>query len=110
MNKSVKQMWVEALESGKYRQAREELKVTDWSKHAAYCCLGVLCNLAVKNGVCTKEDAFSTNGDNELPRIVYKWAGLTSPNPIIGDRSAIVLNDADRLSFKEIAKEIRKNL
>ena len=34
--------WVEALRSGKFRQTRQQLK----SRNGAYCCLGVLCEVA----------------------------------------------------------------
>ena len=46
MNKEVKKKWVDALRSGEYAQGRSSLR-----DHDEYCCLGVLCELAVKEGV-----------------------------------------------------------
>ena len=40
MNADIKQRWVEALRSGKYKQGSSCLKVND-----SYCCLGALCEL-----------------------------------------------------------------
>jgi hypothetical protein len=38
----VKQKWVKALKSGKYKQGHGTLKEIDANRHAKYCCLGVL--------------------------------------------------------------------
>jgi hypothetical protein len=48
MNPEVKAAWVEALRSGDYGQAQGVLHevTTD-----TYCCLGVLCDIAIKQGV-----------------------------------------------------------
>ncbi|SRR6266496_2435950 len=46
MKQDVKELWVNALRSGEYEQARRKLSVD-----GKYCCLGVLCDLASKNGV-----------------------------------------------------------
>lgn len=47
MRKSVKEKWVAALRSGEYKQATGVLK----NKEGGYCCLGVLTDLAIKDGV-----------------------------------------------------------
>lgn len=46
MNKDIAKLWVDALRSGKYPQAKEVL-----CSNEGYCCLGVLCELAVEAGV-----------------------------------------------------------
>jgi hypothetical protein len=43
MDEQLKAKWVEALRSGKYRQADGRLRVKESSKSYSYCCLGVLC-------------------------------------------------------------------
>ena len=50
MNKEVKALWIAALRSGEYKQGAGRLGYTQdgVTKH---CCLGVLCELAVKAGV-----------------------------------------------------------
>jgi len=46
MNKEKIRLLVDALRSGKYKQARNRLKKTDKQRHPMYCCLGVGCLLA----------------------------------------------------------------
>jgi hypothetical protein len=46
MKKEIAELWIKALESGKYKQIRRQLANKD-----GYCCLGVLCELAIENGV-----------------------------------------------------------
>jgi uncharacterized protein YqkB len=48
--KKVKDKWVKALRSGKYRQGSESLKVEPHSSKSGrteYCCLGVACELGL---------------------------------------------------------------
>lgn len=83
----VKALWLEALRSGVYEQTNMYL-----SRNGKYCCLGVLCELAVAGDVATRI------GDNTvtyvgiasvdasskiLPNSVTTWAGLLSENPTI---------------------------
>lgn len=92
MNSDVKQKWVAALRSGEFEQCTGALRMGD-----SYCCLGVLSELAVRDGVISPAEALPAddwrssrgNGkpvytyDNEtgsLPPEVSKWAGLMSPD------------------------------
>lgn len=60
MKKELKRLWIEALKSGEYEQGEGALKVsqkydamTDAATilpKAQYCCLGVLADVAIKNG------------------------------------------------------------
>lgn len=87
MNPKVKQKWMKALRSGKYSQAKNVLKSTK----GGFCCLGVLCDLAAKEGVGSWEETtncgqpqnnFVCNkmtGDTSsstLPLAVRVWAGM----------------------------------
>lgn len=78
MNKGVKKKWVEALLSGKYIQGHGYLRTSD----DKFCCLGVLCDLAVKEGVIPKETkdrdiSFLYAGSSAfLPTAVVEWSGL----------------------------------
>lgn len=94
MNKDVKQKWLAALRSGKYKQGALRLRASD-----SYCCLGVLCDIAVKEGVIPEPTAHTNwrgeiysydYGDDEhgyinttLPHSVSEWAGLTEENPVV---------------------------
>jgi hypothetical protein len=129
MHATVKIKWVTALRSGKYPQGKGQLKaIPKNSDVAEYCCLGVLCELAVEEGVLPAP----TRGDREgmevvfaygtmdeaavLPREVKKWAGLNTSNPPLlvhpdkGSLSAAVLNDTEGYTFDQIADLIEKAL
>lgn len=90
MNPEIKGRWLEALRSGDYPQTRRRL-----ADDNGYCCLGVLCEIAVEDGIVTKGTAGGSDdgivytsatdsADFEfsvLPVAVFEWAGMTGPNP-----------------------------
>jgi hypothetical protein len=51
MNQEVKAQWVQALRSSEYEQGKGALHIISGDGKHRYCCLGVLCELAVKAGV-----------------------------------------------------------
>jgi hypothetical protein len=71
MKPEITRRWIEALRSGEYEQGRGFLKLD-----GRYCCLGVLCDLAAKDG------AFEWAGEplhaDTLPRPVAEWADAGS--------------------------------
>ena len=76
-----RELWVKALRSGKYEQGIDGLNIND----EFYCCLGVLCEVAMQNGLSlTKDDDTDSewveyDGDAEqLPQAVADWVGLES--------------------------------
>ena len=92
MNPEIKADWLTALRSGEYKQGKGFLKNED-GETARYCCLGVLCELAVKAGVIEESEkdedefvhSFSSSPPNGgglshsssyLPRGVAEWAGI----------------------------------
>ena len=108
MNKIVKTALLEALRSGKYEQGRYRLK----SSSERFCCLGVLCELAVEAGVIPPV-RITTGGQyeydsevNELPWKVQKWSGIQTPDAKLlqeeGSDSLIGFNDAG-YTFEQIA-------
>ncbi len=128
MKPAVKKLWLKALRSGKYKQAKNVLK----SSNGGFCCLGVLCDLHAKEtgegywtggknkhaGVYhdTKTvDGYKVNDKTELTPAVMKWAGLEFSNPQCGkidgfERSLAEYNDVLKYNFKKIASLIEKNL
>jgi hypothetical protein len=85
MNPEVKAQWVAALRSGEYEQGRDALTL-----EGKYCCLGVLCDLAVKSGqdVRVKMETLANqiryDGETDIaPASVVNWAGLDSGNPAV---------------------------
>lgn len=135
MKPAVKQAWVEALRSGKYRQGNFALRTRDGSKHTKYCCLGILCdvykaeintndkiiqwerpeegryNFVFAIGDNEKESGRSREAaDADLPPTVIKWAGLQKAEKKLVQVALIALNDSANSSFKEIADWIEEKL
>ena len=85
MNPEIKKLWIDALLSGEYQQGQGFLhQIIDGESQ--FCCLGVLCDLAIKNGVSLhlgKKNDWVTEFDNcseSLPEAVMEWSGLSSTN------------------------------
>lgn len=133
MDQEKKALWVAALRSGDYPQGKGSLHTVQ-NGQARYCCLGVLCDVAVKNGLNIRvsdypEEESTSNRvliayagyDDFLPNPVMEWAGLESRNPgtnelvdLYGDGNPIkvtlsYLNDNGR-TLSEIADIIERDL
>lgn len=116
MNADVKALWIEALVSGEYEQTDGTLSRTT-SEGIEHCCLGVLCQVAIKEGVAVRVDrprelgawAYD-NTSTSLPEAVETWAGLHSPDPILDNRPASLWNDAFDATFNDIAALIETYL
>src|SRR5258708_7031143 len=102
MDPQVKQLWVEALRSGKYKQGQNRL--ADDLDH--YCCLGVLCEVAISQGLpitkSTSEHGRITYDAEKynLPMTVVKWAGLQGFDPTIPEiRGRRLSNINDEIDY-----------
>lgn len=94
MKEEIRKRWVQALCSGKYKRGEGSLYNADFGAH---CALGVLCELAVEDGVTERRDSehggpsfYGKSGqgsDVTLPPEVVEWAGLESESPILSFRS-----------------------
>jgi hypothetical protein len=110
MRRIVRDLWINALRSDEYSQGQGCLTKLIEGEKDNDCCLGVLCKLALKNGVPLKIRKgnsgviFYDGEDLILPLRVVKWAGLDSSNPL----SAAHLNDDCGFSFSEISDRIEK--
>lgn len=119
MNEKIKAKWIDALLSGEYKQGTNVLANANTNE---YCCLGVLCELAVKEGIVERKNVRYTLPDNDtrinaisygsvhprydvtnnvtfLPPEVMEWAEITSPDPkleikqtLIGERTIRALS------------------
>lgn len=134
MNPEIKAQWVAALRSGKYKQGKNVLHNVD---AGTYCCLGVLCDLAVKAGVISvgsheyHSDAggdievYGATGDKyaqggvTLPAEVVTWASLEDGNPNVyvedvdGNeypQDLAELNDDCDYTFSQLAELIEGQL
>jgi len=109
MKKEIADKWVRALRSGEYKQGNGSLL-----RDGNYCCLGVLCDLALKNNVPITvgivEGATSFDGKlGVLPNSVKNWAGMNSANGgLFASHRYTSLTDENDLgvNFNEIAKLI----
>jgi hypothetical protein len=108
--------WVEALESGAFKQGQGGLAVERGDGSREYCCLGVACRLAIQDGVPITEVPANHSDDiifdrkaGYLPRRVQKWLSVDDSNPTIGNHYAAELNDEHGLSFAEIAARVREH-
>lgn len=94
------QKWVEALESGRFKQGTRALAPTSDTR----CCLGVACELAIEAGVL---DAYQPDDGTLYPYPeVTRWLGLRSSAGSYGRTELTYDNDSGK-SFAEIAQIIR---
>lgn len=124
MNPEVKQLWLDALRSGEYKQTTQVLHDEN-----GFCCLGVLTDLyRQENGGEWLEptNSFENKPTIEyytfinrnycdgqeidiLPWTVVNWAGLNDQVPHLADNYITNLNDGG-MSFNAIAKLIEEQL
>ncbi len=72
MKKSIANKWVKALRSGKYTQTKNHL-----CDSVGHCCLGVLCELYIKDTKDNIKVDTDYAGESELlPECVVAWAGM----------------------------------
>jgi hypothetical protein len=125
MNPEIKARWVAALRSGDYRQGTNRL-CTRNPAGDHFCCLGVLADLAVKDGACQWQDQVQHDPgrdlptevkptDGILPSTLLTWSGLDNACPEVqlspastasgywSSNSLTALNDAANYPFSRIA-------
>lgn len=124
--------WVEALRSGEYKQVKGALRgVNRDGDPVGYCCLGVACELASKEGVVERrENAYGSPGDlfygdsesTALPHPVRRWLGIgidgdlkeevryeSAPGIEDHTQTLIGLNDSVGYTFEQIADVIEND-
>lgn len=128
MDKRIKALWLDALRSGEYEQTKGVLTRVNRDGEKSYCCLGVLCDVAVKDGFLDIETTTKAMGhvdyiaynnfDTILPPSVQEWAGLFTetgglPGRIVDDEddtygTLTELNDHAEYDFNQIADVIEQ--
>lgn len=112
MKPEVRDLWVDALESGEYPQTTGMLRRLDNAGNiAGYCCLGVLCDLYER----ATGNALDVLQWGQLPPTeVRDWAGMNRTDPNlwmdpeeIRTEQATSLNDDCGWDFAQIARAIR---
>ena len=115
MKKEIADKWVAALRSGEYKQHKGGLAN---EQRTAHCCLGVLCEVALKEGVemlvgPRYDKAPGTYYDDSagaLPIMVQEWAGVTAAHALLDcGMSLAALNDGMNYDFGRIADTIEKS-
>ena len=97
----VYRLWIDALRSGKYRQAQYRLKSDE-----GYCCLGVLCDLARVDGGPGWSDGLYRVIDGQLPHQMARFMGLTQR----AQNRLADLNDKSCTPFPQIADYIEQRI
>ncbi len=122
MREDIAEICAQELESGNWKQGVGFLRYSLYTEADRYCCLGVLCEMAVAAGVIepakrpaggaayTYGALDSYGGDATLPYAVQEWAEIgDADGRISGTATSLAeLNDAGR-TFAEIAETIRRN-
>lgn len=128
-----KRLWLEALRSDRFKQGRNML-AKDEGDGMQFCCLGVLCEVAIEAGLDLEREERSDLGSKRSlsygggysvmpPEEVWKWAWGTSVGVgqvVItedgGDGEHLVmkdlthLNDDEGWTFEQIADAIEESL
>ena len=119
MDSTIKEKWLAALRSGKYKQGTGNLK----TKTNRFCCLGVLCDVYRKETkygkwmkdnfgnfhfINTKKSKKDFKDAGVLPLNVMEWADLPSVNPLIDVGSSLAGINDSCASFEKIADIIEK--
>ena len=103
-------MWIEALRSGKYKQAKGMLQ-----NARGYCCLGVACEILGSNLSRSEDNNFLIGGSPSTQRmckaVIPDWLNtingyfenLDCKNNEMNFKNIMELNDSLGLSFNEIA-------
>ena len=122
MNPEIKKAWVVALKSGDYQQGFGILHYKE-NEQDKYCCLGVLCELAVGAGVIQAGRRYIGYRHGVDYRYIYDysstmlssairdWAGLQSDTVVIANVKDHLANHNDAgKTFLEIATAIEEQL
>ena len=112
MNQEIKEKWLAALRSGKYKQGKYRLRTID----DEYCCLGVLCEVVGLEAQLDRFNRYKYEGESAfLPlsvKLVSEISGSGSlHNPIYFNGTnrdcLMTLNDSG-MTFEQIADVIEE--
>ena len=113
MREEVKQAWIEALESGRYKQGFGLLRHVDAEGEERFCALGVLCDISGLGEWTTPTGTGDTGfrvgrhtAAASLSPAVCQWAEVNESAPIVAKRPVSDINDQG-LTFAEIAALLR---
>ena len=133
MNKDKLKLWVDALRSGEYQQGKNSLAKYDDDGTLKFCCLGVACEVAIKDGLNLPVFEATAFPDNRpvrreygqgrdigfMPEEVCEWLGHDDTNVIVDlleyipeitnpQEYVAYLNDGDSWTFEQIADALER--
>lgn len=100
--RQVYDLWIAALRSGKYKQGLGLLN----DEQGGFCCLGVLCDLAGRDGGPSWEGRQFMGRICSLPENLQRFMGISYSQ----EKELMRLNDHERRSFLGIASYIKANI
>lgn len=114
MNKDIARRWVEALRSGRFEQTKGALARKLDNGKVGYCCLGVLCELAVEENVIPSKvappeytDRFVFGTGDMMPGVeVDTWASAGG----LDDRYRLPVSDEIAEDLREAGITVRHNM
>ena len=115
MEKEMKQRWIDALRSGKYKQGESMLRRfegDDGDTEASYCCLGVLCELENPDSDVIEE--YQDEGIELIPEDALDGYGLTDTQQnrlaALNDGGTVEGMKLQKCNFGDIADYIERYL
>lgn len=111
MRQEIATEWTKLLRSGEFKQGGGALRTGD----DQYCCLGVLCEMAAREGVIPAGILSSvgcdwyrygtewTHSTSVLPYEVQAWAGMTTDTGLLPDGEELTALNDSGTPFVEIA-------
>lgn len=101
MNPEIKARWIADLRSGEFEQGRGYLNAD-----GKLCCLGVLCEQAVRAGIIESSEGYGIirydGKEDTLPETVREWAGLPAMNIHDNPNNPDVQVDGGYVSLAEL--------
>jgi hypothetical protein len=105
--------WLEALESGKFKQGIGNLCSLEKPRHRSYCCLGVAAKLLgcaekrIAKANCVLFDGKDTTAPDKVIKALRLYGGVGQAKKARQHTSLAQRNDSGDYDFKQIAAEIR---
>lgn len=109
MDTELKNNWIQALRSGKYKQGRSFLK-QEASNNTYHCCLGVLCELMGLDQFKVGNEIVFKDYENQEMILKLSLDLVNNIQMGFGDQLVLSYKNDNGKSFNEIADWIEKNL
>jgi hypothetical protein len=109
-----KRLWLEALRSGRFQQGHTMLAV-DRGDGMQFCCLGVLCEVAIEAGLDLPRTERAPAFGVEKRSLAYGGCTVMPPEEVnqcerLVDKELAYLNDDEGWTFEQIANAIEESL